>query len=145
MGTVREEDYSLEDTLQITREAFLEWLARGSSHVDASDGGFAIASRVCHLFDSDEDPWNQIRTLAASTFGKPPLRMAASLEVARLAVLLGSEEIMQLELPPDLSTDEMITALKALPVDEWPADLHVLCSEINLIDKWNSCHKFCEP
>ena len=62
----------------------------------ASDGGFAIAARARGLFDSkgennEQDPWNQVRTLAASTFAKPPLRMAATLEVAMLAVLLGSE------------------------------------------------------
>ena len=67
----------------------------------SSDGGFAIAARARELFDSkgednEQDPWKQVRTLAASTFGKPPLRMAASLEMARLAVLLASEEILQL-------------------------------------------------
>ena len=140
IGTVREENYNLENHLQITREAFLEWLVRGSSHLEASDGGFAIAARAGNVFDgsgedTEQDPWNQVRTLAASTFGKPPLRMTTSLEVVRLAVLLGSEEILQLDLAPELSTDEMISVLRALPVDEWPEDLHLLCSEINLIQE----------
>ena len=96
----------------------------------ASDGGFAIAARVRDLFDgkeedNDKDAWNQIRNMAASTFGKPALRMAATLELARLAVLLGSAEIMQLDLAPDLSLDEMVAALQTLAVDEWPDDLHL--------------------
>ena len=140
IGTVREEDFDLDDHLQISREAFLEWLDRGSSHTHASDGGFAIAARARDLFDSkgedhEQDPWNQVRTLAASTFGKPPLRMAATLEVARLAVLLGSEEVLQLDLAPDLTINEMAAALRALAVDEWPDDLHLLCAEVNLIQE----------
>ena len=66
-------------------------------------------------------------------FGKPALRLAATLEVVRLAVLLGSDDMLQLDLPPDLSIDEMVTALQTLPADEWPGDLHLLCTEIHLI------------
>ena len=106
----------------------------------ASEGGFAIAARAMNLFDSkgednEQDPWNQVRTLAASTFGKPPLRMAAALEVARLAVLLASEEVLHLDLAPELTVDEMVSALRALAVDEWPDDLHLLCAEVNLIQE----------
>lgn len=140
VGTVREEDFDLGDHLQITREVFIEWLNRGSSHMHASDGGFAIAARAREFFDSkeedkDRDPWNQVRALAASTFGRPPLRLAATLEIARLAVLLGSEEILQLDFAPDLTADETLAGLRALAVEEWPDDLNLLCAEISLIQE----------
>ena len=140
IGTVREDNFDLDDHLQISREAFLEWLDRGASNMHASEGGFAIAARARVLFDSkgednEQYPWNQVRTLAASTFGKPPLRMAATLEVARLAVLLASEEVLHVDLAPELTVDEMVSALRALAVDEWPDDLHLLCAEVNLIQE----------
>ena len=50
-------------------------------------------------------------------------------------MLLGSEEVLELDLPPDLSIDEMATALQTLPAEEWPADLHLLCTEIHVIQE----------
>ena len=46
--------------------------------------------------------------MEATTFDGSPLRAASSLGPARLAVLLRVEEIANLELPPDLSINDMV-------------------------------------
>ena len=141
IGSVREEDFDLGRSLQIDRAAFLRWVQQGKGHHDAGEGGFPIAARVLGLFESKEadgteqDMWNQIRVMIATTFDRAPLRAASSLELAKLAVLLHVEEVLKLELPPDLSINEMVEALRAMGTEEWAEDLHMFCSELHLVQE----------
>ena len=75
--------------------------------------------------------------MAASTFDRAPLRAATSLEPAKLAVLLYVEEILKLDLPPDLSFNELVGAVRAMNVDEWPEDFHMFCSELHVRTLWS--------
>ena len=93
IGSVREEDLDLGRSLQIDRTAFLRWIQQGEDHHHAGEGGFPIAARTLDLFEgkadgNEQDPWNQIRAMAATTFDKAPLRAASSLEHVRLAVVV---------------------------------------------------------
>ena len=140
VGSVREEDFELAHGLQVDRTVFLEWIQQGASHHDAGEGGFPIAARALALFEnkadgSEPDVWNQIRAMAAATFDRSPLRAASSLELAELAVVLHVEEILKLELPPDLTINEMVQALRAVDTQEWAEDLHMFCSELHVVQE----------
>ena len=149
IGSVREEDFDLEHGRQVDRASFLEWLQQGARHHDAGEGGFPIAARVVSLLESKApdsvsahearddgyDAWNQIRAMAATAFDRSPLRAASSLELARLAVLLHVEEVLKLELAPDLAIPEMMHTLRAMDQREWAEDLHMFCSELHLVQE----------
>ena len=160
VGVVREEDFDLERGVQITVETFARWLERGRVNNDAGDGGFTVAARAVAFFSdggfteaaasSDQpapgsasacppsppdfgDAWNVIRAMAACTFDSQFYRMATSLDLARFAVLLHTEGVLSLGFPAAFTVNDMTIAVRSLPIDEWTEDLHMLCSELHVI------------
>ena len=78
---------------------------------DVAAGGPVPDSQKAHLIgDVEQDIWNHLRAMAARN-DISPLRVASSLEPARLAVLLHVQEILNLQLPPDLSLNDMVQSI----------------------------------
>jgi hypothetical protein len=140
VGSLREEEFDLEHGLHVDRAVFVEWMQRGANHHDAGEGGFPIAARALGLFhdkadESEPDEWNQIRAMAATTFDRSPLRAASSLELVKLAVILYVEGALKLDLPQDLTINEMVLLLRTMDTQEWPEDLHIFCCELHVVQE----------
>jgi hypothetical protein len=130
--------FGLERNLPINLEASLQWLDHGAGHVNSGDGGFHIVARALTLFetegeDTDPDPWNQVRRMAATTFAAVPLRMASGVDLDKLAVLLSAEEVLELDLASGLSVKDMVAALSTMGPDERSEDLHMYCVGIHIV------------
>ena len=104
-----------------------------------------MAARVYAFLNADQEAgsdepvadsersWNSIRCLMAKAFAQNAMRMAQSLDIAKLAVALYLEEILHIDLPPGLTAFKLTTALQTMGVDEWSEDLHMLWAEINTV------------
>ncbi len=140
VGSLREEEFDLEHGLHVDRAVFVEWMQRGANHHDVGEGGFPIAARALSLFhdeadESEPDEWNQIRALAATTFDRSPLRAASSLELVKLAVILYAKGVLKLDLPQDLTINEMVVLLRTMDTQEWHEDLHIFCCELHVVQE----------
>ena len=85
--------------------------------------------------ESEPDEWNQIRALAATTFDRSPLRAASSLELVKLAVILYAKGVLKLDLPQDLTINEMVVLLRTMDTQEWHEDLHIFCCELHVVQE----------
>ena len=104
----------------------------------SGDHGFTIGSRLTVLIedrqeDKEVNRWNEFRSIVAQALDTQWYRMAATLRLELIAVVMHLHGVLDLGMHP---MDDLLVAarlLNEMPRDEWPPEYQLLRAELDAI------------